>query len=103
MSNFRFTKPEAFPPIIKNLIIINVLVWLAQLMYDKQFELTSKLGLWTIQVDKFKLFQFATHMFAHESYDPFGRIVVFHIFFSMITFWMLARILEYVWGAKRYL
>lgn len=103
MSNFRFTRPEAFPPIIKNLIIINVLVWLAQLMYEKQFNLTSKLGLWTIQAEEFKPYQFATHMFAHASYDPYGRIVFLHIFFNMFTLWMFGRILENVWGAKRFL
>ncbi len=32
MSEFRFTRPNNFPPIIKNLIIINVLVFVAQLI-----------------------------------------------------------------------
>ena len=30
MSNVRFTRPDRFPPIVKNLIIINVLAWIAQ-------------------------------------------------------------------------
>ena len=42
MSNFQFTRPNKFPPVVKNLIIINVLVWVAQLIYDKQWGLTAK-------------------------------------------------------------
>jgi len=97
MSNFRFTRPEAFPPIIKNLIIINVIVWLAQMMYDSQYQLTNKLGLWTIQVPEFKPYQFVTHMFAHSPGMPF------HILFNMLMLWMFGRVLENVWGHKRFL
>lgn len=97
MSNFRFTRNDSFPPIIKNLIIINVLVWVAQLMYDKQYDLTSKLGLWPIESDEFKPYQFATHMFAHSP------DLLVHIFFNMFTLWMFGRILENVWGHKRFL
>ena len=35
MSNFRFTQVERFPPVVKNLIIINVLIWVAQLKLRK--------------------------------------------------------------------
>ena len=97
MSNFRFTRPEAFPPIIKNLIIINVLVWVAQLMFEREFQLTNKLGLWPIGSEEFKPYQFATHMFAHSP------DLLVHIFFNMFTLWMFGRILENVWGHKRFL
>jgi membrane associated rhomboid family serine protease len=97
MSNFRFTRPEAFPPIIKNLIIINVLVWLAQIMYDGQFNLTDKLGLWPVESPHFKPYQVVTHMFAHSP------SMIFHIFFNMFTLWMFGRMLENIWGAKRFL
>ena len=46
MSNVRFTRPDNFPPVVKNLIIINVLVWIAQLSLDKQYNLTNILALW---------------------------------------------------------
>lgn len=97
MSNFRFTRPETFPPIIKNLIIINVIVWLAQLMYDKQYQITDKIGLWPVESPHFKPYQVVTHMFAHSP-DLF-----FHILFNMLTLWMFGRILENVWGHKRFL
>jgi len=97
MSNFQFTRPDRFPPIIKNLIIINVLVWLAQKLFDRQYQLTDKIGLWPIQSPHFKPYQIATHMFAHSP------DMLFHILFNMLALWMFGRILENVWGAKRFL
>ena len=109
MSNVRFTRPSGFPPIVKNLIIINVLVWVAQLIYDKHdgmitMFLTSKIALFPITDPDFKPYQIATHMFAHSSYSfPGGSIVFFHILFNMFGLFMFGRILENVWGAKRFL
>jgi len=97
MSNFQFTRPDRFPPIIKNLIIINVLVWLAQKLFDRQYQLTDKIGLWPIQSPHFRPYQIATHMFAHSP------DMLFHILFNMLALWMFGRILENVWGAKRFL
>jgi membrane associated rhomboid family serine protease len=97
MSDFKFTRPNNFPPIVKNLIIINVIVYVAQLMLEKDFQLTSKIGLWPVESPHFQPYQFFTHMFAH---DP-GNI--FHIIFNMFNLWMFGKILENVWGAKRFL
>jgi membrane associated rhomboid family serine protease len=103
MSNVRFTRPDNFPPVVKNLIIINVLVWIAQLSLDKQYNLTNILALWPLGTELFKPYQIATHMFAHAAYDQFGRIVFYHILFNMFALWMFGRILENVWGPKRFL
>ena len=103
MSQFRFTRPSNFPPIVKNLIIINILVWIAQLMFHKDFDLTSKIALYPIDTPYFKPYQIATHMFAHATYDGFGNIMFFHILFNMFTLWMFGKILENVWGSKRFL
>jgi membrane associated rhomboid family serine protease len=106
MSNFRYTRPSNFPPVVKNLIIINILVWIAQITLDQREGmtdyLTSKLALWPIQSDNFKPYQIATHMFAHASYEG-GHIVFYHILFNMFGLWMFGRILENVWGGKRFL
>ena len=106
MSNFRYSRPNSFPPIVKNLIIINVLVWVAQLMLDKKDGgtewLTSKLALLPIG-NGFQPYQIATHMFTHAAYDPMGHIVLYHILFNMFGLWMFGRILENVWGGKRFL
>lgn len=103
MSEFRFTRPNNFPPIVKNIIIINVLVWVVQLMFDQQYNISAKIGLWPIESPNFNPYQIASHMFAHATYTPAGGIVFYHILFNMFTLWMFGRILENVWGPKRFL
>jgi membrane associated rhomboid family serine protease len=114
MSNFQFTRPNSFPPIVKNLIIINVLVYLAQILLDKQYAITSKLMMWPAMPqklhsllveadklgvsDKFQPYQIATHMFSHAP-PP----MIYHILFNMFTLYMFGRVLENVWGGKRFL
>jgi membrane associated rhomboid family serine protease len=96
MSQFKFHRPESFPPIVKNLMIINGLVFVAQLMFKDQ-DLTSKLGLWPVESAHFKPYQVFTHMFAHSPTD------IFHLLFNMLALWMFGRVLENVWGPKRFL
>ena len=112
MSNFRYTRPSGFPPIVKNLIIINVLVWIAQLIYDNNPDeimwLTRRIALWPINSAEFSPYQLATHMFAHASYtfNPAtgqASTVLIHILFNMFALFMFGRILENVWGPKRFL
>ena len=114
MSEFRYTRPNSFPPIVKNLLIINVLVFLAQSLLDKQYAITEKLMMWPIMPEKlhqflvqanvmeesqrFHPYQIATHLFAHAPAPTF-----YHILFNMFALWMFGRILENVWGAKRFL
>lgn len=114
MSNFRFTRPDSFPPIVKNIIIINVLVYAAQILLANQFDVTEKLMMWPVMPEKlhellvqanyldssmkFQPYQLATHMFAHAP-PP----TLFHILFNMFTLYMFGRVLENVWGAKRFL
>lgn len=112
MSNFQFRRAESFPPIVKNLIIINVLVWIAQLIYDKKdgltMWLTERIALFPVDSILFKPYQVATHMFAHASYTispayPNGKIVIIHILFNMFGLFMFGRILENRWGPRRFL
>ncbi len=111
MSDFRYTRPSGFPPIVKNLIIINILVWIAQLIFDVEdgmatMWLSSKLALHPVTDDGFRPYQIATHMFAHSSYRGTvtrHSIEFFHILFNMFGLFMFGRILENVWGAKRFL
>lgn len=97
MSNFRYTRMDRFPPVVKNLIIINVLVFVAQLVFEKDLGLTAKIGLWPVESVHFKPYQVATHMFAHSPQ------IIFHILFNMLTLWMFGRVLENVWRPKRFL
>ena len=93
MSDFRYTRPDSFPPIVKNLIIINVLVFVAQLTLN----ITDKIMLYPIQHELFAPYQIATHMFAH------APNMIFHIVFNMFALYMFGRVLENVWGPQRFL
>ena len=85
------------PPVVKNLIIINVLMYLATLGFNSAFgiDLNRELGLYYVGSPFFRPYQIVTHMFLHGS--------ITHIFFNMFAFWMFGRVLEGVWGGKRFL
>ena len=54
MSDFRYYRQNNFPPVIKNLIIINVIVYIAQLTLDKTYNLTERFSLYPIIPDGLK-------------------------------------------------
>jgi membrane associated rhomboid family serine protease len=83
-------------PVVLNLIIINVLVFVAQLIF-KGIGLTEILALYPFDSGFFKPYQLITHMFTHSP-DNF-----FHILLNMYALWMFGSVLEKVWGAKRFL
>lgn len=95
MSDFRYYRNDALPPIVKSLLIMNVVVFLAQTLLDKQYGLTALLALWPIDSPYFKPYQIVTHMFSHGSFS--------HILFNMFSLWMFGKILENLWGGKRFL
>jgi membrane associated rhomboid family serine protease len=76
-----------------------VLAWIAQLSLDSQYPITLKGALWPVATPMFEPYQVFTSMFLHApSFDMF-----FHILFNMLMLFMFGRILENVWGAKRFL
>lgn len=97
MSDFQYHRPNSFPPIVKNLIILNVLVFLARTMLSPQigYDINMKLGLWPLGTEVFKPYQIFSHMFAHGGWS--------HLLFNMFGLWMFGRVLENVWGPKRFL
>ena len=84
-------------PIVLNLIIINALVYVAQLVLDKSIGLTNILALYSYNSEYFRPYQLVTHMFAHSP------SMFFHILFNMYALWMFGSVLERVWGPKRFL
>ncbi len=87
---------NTIPVVVKNLIIINVLFFLATMVFERMgTNLYTYLGLHFPLSDKFRLHQIFTHMFMH------GGIT--HIFFNMFALYMFGRVLESVWGPKRFL
>ncbi len=98
MNQFRPTRFEVLPTIIKNLLIINGLVFLAQNTIagpTSSFSFEDIFALHAFQSDLFKPWQIITHMFLH---GDFG-----HIFGNMLALWMFGSILENVWGPNRFL
>lgn len=84
---------SSIPPVVKNLLIINVLIFIAS---QVSYELTYKyLALYYFQSPLFMPHQLLTHMFMHGS--------PLHILFNMYALWMFGSPLEQVWGSKRFL
>lgn len=95
---------NGIPPVVKNLLAINIVVWIAQIYFsNKGIPLEIWGALWGIDTGNFKVWQLVTHMFMHASVDDLGRIQFMHIFFNMFTLWMFGRILENFWGSKKFL
>lgn len=84
------------PAVTKNLIIINVLFFLGGFVALKYgIDLKEYLGLHFFLAGDFNLAQLFTYMFMHGGFE--------HLFFNMFALWMFGRILEQVWGPKRFL
>lgn len=84
------------PPVVKNLLILNVLFFIATYALQAVgIDLTEKLALYNFQSPYFKPYQLVTHMFMH------GGLA--HIFFNMFALVMFGKVLETVWGPKRFL
>lgn len=85
-----------FPVVTKNLLAINALMFLATWVAEtKGVDLKSILGLHLFLAEDFKAWQIVSYMFMH------GDIT--HLFFNMFALFMFGRVLEQVWGAKRFL
>lgn len=99
MTEFRPSRFEILPIIVKNLLIINGLFFLAQVTLSKGavpiFSFEDILALHAWQSELFKPWQLVTHMFLHGDF--------YHILGNMFALWMFGSILENVWGAKRFL
>lgn len=87
---------SSMPPVVKNILFINVLMLFATIMLSSMgLDLNELFGLHYWGSDKFSPYQFVTYMFMH------GGLA--HLFFNMFALWMFGRILEQVWGPKRFL
>jgi membrane associated rhomboid family serine protease len=84
------------PPVVKNIILINAVMWLADLTVRSAFgmDLTMTLGLYFPKSEHFLPLQLVTHMFMHGGF--------WHLFFNMYALYMFGQVLEQVWGPKRF-
>lgn len=86
-------------PVTKHLLIINVLMWLATIVFQRAgiIDLEEWLGLHFWKGSQFNPAQFFTYMFMHDSRG------ISHLFFNMFSLWMFGSLLERVLGSKKYL
>ena len=103
MTNFRSPGAQSLPPVVKNIIIINVLMVLLQMaLAQRGVNLADYLGLHYFTSPKFHWWQLFTHMFMHGEYNDIG-LTITHIFFNMYGVYMFGVILEQIWGPQRFL
>jgi membrane associated rhomboid family serine protease len=104
MNEFRPGRYQALPPIVKNLIIINVIMVLLQFILAHTFriDLQAYLGLHYFRSELFRPWQLLTHIFMHGSPLDLNATLL-HIFSNMFALWMFGSILENRWGPKRFL
>jgi membrane associated rhomboid family serine protease len=94
MTDVRMSNFQTIPPVIKNLIIVNALVFFAQQIFAK-YGVDNLFALHDIHSVYFRPYQLITHLFMHGSWG--------HIIVNMFALWMFGSILENLWGAKRFL
>ena len=93
-------RPRGFsllPVVVKNLLIINGLMYLAQYVAEKSFgiDIAGALGLRYPGSMDFRPWQFITYMFLHGNF--------MHLLLNMFALWMFGYALENIWGPKRFL
>lgn len=88
---------QILPPIIKNLLIINVLTYFTTVVLRQAeiIDLNYYLALFHWDSVYFKPWQVITHMFMHGSLG--------HLFFNMLALWLFGNMLENVLGERRFL
>lgn len=93
-----------FPPVIKSLMIINVVVFLIEVLFLQNFSLfgsrlsgyfTQYFALWPLNNNNFGVWQLLSYQFMHGGF--------WHIAMNMFWLWMFGMELETVWGSRRFL
>ncbi len=85
----------SLPPVVKNLLIINIVLFIATIVFEKMgLDLYRYLAVHSVKSPDFRPYQLITHMFMHGG--------IGHIFFNMFALWMFGRVLEEIWGQKRF-
>lgn len=97
MEEYRPGRFGTLTPVVKNLLIINVIFFAATWAIQSAFnyDITKNLALYYFDSEYFRPFQYITHMFMHGS--------IGHIFFNMFALWMFGKTIESYWGPRRFL
>jgi membrane associated rhomboid family serine protease len=97
-NQYRPTGFSFLTPVIKNLLIINGLFFVAQIVIQRAYpglEIADYLGLRFPGAHDFRIYQVVTYMFMHGDF--------WHLFFNMFALWMFGKPIEERFGSKRFL
>jgi membrane associated rhomboid family serine protease len=95
-NQYRMGRFSMLPPAVKNLLILNFIIWLLDLsLQTRGIDIAKWLGLHYITAENFYPWQYVTYMFLHQGFS--------HIFFNMFALWMFDYAIENTWGSKRFL
>jgi len=94
--NERLSPFAHIPPVVKNLLIINIIFYIATLMFGGPM-MTQVLGVHYFDSPDFRIWQVITYMFMHD-YSS-----LFHILFNMFALYTFGSSIEYIMGSKRFL
>jgi membrane associated rhomboid family serine protease len=94
---FKPMRFQILPPVVKNLLIINGILYLATVVLENKlgYDLAETLGLRFPSSEYFRPYQYITHLFMHGSF--------MHLFSNMLALWMFGNMLENFWGPKKFL
>lgn len=92
---FRPRQFQELPVVVKNILIINIILFVGKFLLGDKIDLDRYLDLFPIGSPYFKPHQFITYMFMHAD--------IAHILLNMLGVYMFGSILENLWGAKRFL
>ena len=88
--------PMRIPAVTKWLLLLNVAAYIVDLLLEgRGIQLSMLCGLWWAGSPYFHMWQPLTYMFMHAG--------LMHLFFNMFALWMFGRIIEQLWGPKRFL
>ncbi|MEO8794292.1 MAG: rhomboid family intramembrane serine protease [Daejeonella sp.] len=96
MNTLRSSPLSNIPPVVKNLLIINILFFIATAIFEsKGISLIEILGVFYFDSPKFHAWQLITYMFMHGGFA--------HILFNMFALFTFGTSIEYIMGSKRFL
>src|SRR5690554_977669 len=80
------------PPVVRNLLIINIICFIGTMIFDQAIRM---FGVYYPDSPFFRIWQVITYMFMHGGLG--------HIFFNMFALFMFGPVLEQIFGSRRFL